>query len=507
MFDKTLPQRYWNIIVFVLGAIIPFSYAPFNVWPIAIFSLAVFTLSLFHTTSRQAFWRALWLSVGMFGTGISWVFVSIHVFGKAPFIFAGFLTALFVIFIAIIFAAPFYFIGKWCSNNSLLLALSVTAIWCLGEWIRTWLFTGFPWLFLGYAHIDTWLSGYAPMLGVLGISFVVILMSSLIAYAWIEKQSLPRLAIACVAFAAFWIVGFFASRIEWTEDYLQPVNVGIAQGNIPQEKKWDDDFVQPTLDRYFSLSESLWQNDWLIWPEAAIPLIMNYGPDYNQLTPALEKIEQKSLETNTAFVTGILYLSPSDAKFYNSLVGFGVASGIYHKQRLAPFGDYVPLSDWLGPLLELFNLPHSILELGPKGQRGLQIGSAILSPAICYEIAYPDLVANTAKSGHAIITVSNDAWFGSSIGPLQHMQIAQMRALETGRYLIRSTNNGVSAIVDDKGRKLVESQQFVQESIESTITLKRGQTPFMKTGSEPIVFVCMLLFGFCIFRGRNQLAK
>ncbi len=473
----------------------------------AIASISIFTLSLFQTNGRQAFWRALWLGIGMFGTGISWVFVSIHVFGKAPVVFAGLLTAIFVIFIATVFALPFFVLGKWGSKKSAYLILTVASLWCIGEWIRTWLFTGFPWLFLGYAHIDTWLAGWAPLTGVIGISFITALTGGLIAYSWIEKNKIFRPILSFTLIILLWGIGFISSKVEWTQDYQQPVNVGIAQGNIPQEKKWDDDFVQPTLDRYFSLSESLWKNDWVIWPEAAIPLIMNYGPHYEQLTPALEKIEKLSLQSNTAFITGILYLSPADAKFYNSLVGFGVASGIYHKQRLAPFGDYVPLSGWLGPLLELFNLPHSILQLGPKDQRGLQVGGAMLSPAICYEIAYPDLVANGAKKGNALITVSNDAWFGSSLGPLQHMQIAQMRALETGRYLIRSTNNGVSAIVNEKGKILVRSKQFVQESIESQIILKQGQTLFMKTGSEPIVFFCFLLIAVSIIKCRSRKHK
>ncbi|MGH1470935.1 MAG: apolipoprotein N-acyltransferase [Cellvibrionaceae bacterium] len=499
-----LSPKYWPIIILLIGALIPLSYAPFNFWPIAIISLSVFTYSLFQTNGHSAFWRAFWFGLGMFGTGISWVFVSIHVFGKAPIIFAGLLTAVFVAFIALVFALPFLALGKWCSRHPLYLSLSVASLWCIGEWIRTWLFTGFPWLFLGYAHIDTWLAGWAPLTGVIGISFVTAITGGLIAYSWIEKNKILRPIIASGLIIFLWGVGFVSSKIEWTKNYQQPISVGIAQGNIPQEKKWDDDFVQPTLDRYFSLSESLWRNDWVIWPEAAIPLIMNYGPDYDQLAPALNKIERLSLESNTAFITGILYLSPSDAKFYNSLVGFGTASGIYHKQRLAPFGDYVPLSDWLGPLLKLFNLPHSILELGPKNQRGIQIGGVILTPAICYEIAYPDLVAHGAKDGNALITVSNDAWFGSSLGPLQHMQIAQMRALETGRYMIRSTNNGVSAIVNEKGKILVRSKQFVQESINSEIQLKKGQTIFMLTGSEPIVFLCLLLISICIIKGRKK---
>jgi apolipoprotein N-acyltransferase len=177
-----------------------------------------------------------------------------------------------------------------------------------------------------------------------------------------------------------------------------------------------------------------------------------------------------------------------------------MGAGIYHKQRLVPFGDYVPLREWFGPVLSVFNLPMSVLEPGPGNQRGLQVAEALIAPSICYEIAYPDTVARGAAEANVLITISNDAWFGASIGPLQHMQIAQMRALETGRYLIRATNNGVSALVDSKGEIISKTDQFVQATLEGKVELRQGLTPFMRWGSEPVVFLTLVLaaaaFGF-----------
>lgn len=487
----------------VAGALTPLSFAPFDCWPMAVISVALLGWLLFQTSGKQAFWRSWWFGLGMFGTGTSWVFVSIHVFGNAPLPFAILLTGLFVILLASVFSLPFIVLGKWCSQRPLPFVIGFICLWCLGEWLRTWLFTGFPWLFLGYGHLETWLSGWAPVTGVLGMSLAAVLTSVALTFAWLtftdrQRQHYFQAGTALAVAALFWVGGAGLKTVQWTHPYDDPVSVGLAQGNIPQDKKWDRDFIDPTLERYLGLSETLWQNDWVVWPEAAIPLIMNFPPHNERLAPILEQVKRKAVLTETTFITGILYYSPSEAKYYNSIIATGLGAGVYHKQRLAPFGDYVPLSDWFGPVLALFNLPHSILELGPPNQKGLQAGNAFVSPAICYEIAYPDLVAHGANHGHALITVSNDAWFGRSIGPLQHMQIARMRALENDRYLIRATNNGVSGIVNDEGKIIARSEQFVQASLSSEIILKQGATPFMRYGSTPTVLLCVLLLAAAI---------
>ncbi|GAB1262519.1 apolipoprotein N-acyltransferase [Aurantivibrio plasticivorans] len=487
------PSLLWLGINLLAGALIPLCFAPFNFWPAGILSTAILATSLYNSQGKLAFRRSLAFGLGMFGVGTSWVFVSIHEFGNAPLPFAGLLTALFTLLLASVFAIPFGLRGRWLNSSNWMFALSFPATWLLSEWLRTWLFTGFPWLFLGYGHIHTWLSGWAPVFGVLGLGYIVALTGTTVSFAARHPRQPRQWAAIALLTAAFWALGLVLKQVSWTQDYQTPKTVGIAQGNIPQDKKWDTDFVEPTLQRYGQLSESLWENDWVIWPEAAIPLILNYRPHSEALEPALQNIKSRALATNTTFITGILYLSPVDRKFYNSVVATGLGNGIYHKQRLAPFGDYVPLSDWLGPLLELFNLPHSILVLGPPNQRGLQAGGALLSPAICYEVAYPDLVAQGARNSHVLITVSNDAWFGSSLGPIQHMQIAQMRAIENQRYMIRSTNNGISGIIDHKGNILARSEQFVAQAIESEVVLKSGTTPFMAWGSTPSVLFSFLL--------------
>lgn len=487
----------WPLLALLAGALVPLSFAPYDFWPVALLSLVALFFALYRSTGKKAFWRSWCFGFGLYGTGASWVFVSIHQFGNVSPFFALSLTVLLVIVLSTVFALPFAVLGRWLSHSPLGMLLGLPALWVIGEWIRSWLFTGFPWLYLGYSHLQSALAGWAPIVGVMGVSFITALTAGALAYLWLSRGHKVRAAIPLVACGMLWAAGYGLQSVQWTQPYLEPVKVGLVQGNIPQEKKWDPAFLQTTLDRYFSMSDELWEdNDWVIWPEAAMPLL------YHQALPFIDELRSQALEHESALITGVLYDSREEFAYYNSIIGVGLGAGIYHKQRLVPFGDYVPLRDWFGPVLSVFNLPMSVLEPGPVGQKGLQVAEALIAPSICYEIAYPDTVAAGAVDANILITISNDAWFGASIGPLQHMQIAQMRALETGRYLIRATNNGVSALVNSKGEITGKTHQFVQQTLEGEVELRQGLTPFMRWGSEPIVFLCLLLVaaGFVVVR-------
>lgn len=480
------------------GALLPLAFAPYDLWPVALLSLAALFFILYRSTGKQAFWRSWCFGFGLYGTGASWVFVSIYQFGNVSPLFALLLTTLLVVVLSTIFALPFAILGRWLSHSALAMILGLPALWVIGEWIRSWLFTGFPWLYLGYGHLHTWLAGWAPLVGVMGVSFICALTAGALAYLWLGRRHKAGAAIPLILCGLLWAAGYGLQTVQWTQPYLEPVKVGVVQGNIPQERKWDPAFLQTTLDRYVSMSEALWDNDWIIWPEAAMPLL------YHQARPFIEELKNRALEHESALITGVLYDSREEFAYYNSIIGIGLGSGIYHKQRLVPFGDYVPLRDWFGPVLSLFNLPMSVLEPGPVNQKGLQVAEALIAPSICYEIAYPDTVAAGAARANILITISNDAWFGASIGPLQHMQIAQMRALETGRYLIRATNNGVSALVNSRGEIIGKTDQFVQQTLEGEVELRTGLTPFMRWGSEPIVFLCLLLVGAALLVIRKR---
>ncbi|WP_286805116.1 apolipoprotein N-acyltransferase, partial [Marinimicrobium sp. UBA4209] len=422
--------------------------------------------------------------IGLYGVGVSWIFISIHSFGNASAPLAAVMTGLFVLFVALVFSLPFYLYGRWFSQHPLGPLLAFAALYLLGEWLRGWLLTGFPWLYLGYGHLDTWLAGWAPVTGVLGLSLILLLTASIIAQ-WLLRPSRPRIQIAATLLVfGLWPIGWGLNQIEWTQPQGEPVTVGMIQPNIPQDRKWDPTFFEPTLKRLDGLSEDLWDNDWLIWPEAAIPRV------YHQMLPYLETLNVRAEETETGFITGIIFDERRKGEYYNSVVGLGPALGIYHKRRLVPFGEYVPLEDWLRGLIDFFDLPTSIISRGPWEQSGLQIGDVGISASVCYEVVYPDLVARSARDRQVLLTISNDGWFADSIGPLQHMQMARMRALETGRPMIRATNNGVSAFVGHKGQIEKRAEQFVQTNLEGSVQPRSGITPFMGWGSWPVAILC-----------------
>lgn len=518
----------WLISV-ACGAVTPLSFAPFNYWWVGLLSIALFTgllcrdQSHTHTQNSHAgkyfFYTALAFAIGYYGTGVSWIYVSIYYFGSTPFFLAILLTALFVAFVAVVFALPFYAL-RW-TKKPLLLMIGIPFIWVLSEWIRTWIFTGFPWLLMGYSHINTGLSGWAPVGGVLLVSLWGIVSSSLLC-RWLDQQySIQHKALLSGLVLSLWLGGYGLQKIEWTQALPDTINVGLVQPNIPQDLRWAPEFQEVIKERLLLLSEPLWDNnDWIIWPEGVIPNVYHRSLDFIQQTEALAE------QNNTTVITGVLYdeplvsqnepthnahhspthqsiTKPQRQKFYNSIIGIGDSDGIYHKQRLVPFGEYVPLEDWIRGLIDFFDLPFSVISSGPKQQDNLRVGLYTLANAICYEIAYPALVATQAKNAHVLLTVSNDAWFGDSIGPLQHFQMVRMRAIENGRYIIRGTNNGVSAIIDPKGKIHAQSEQFIMTQTQGRVVPMTGTTPYM-FWKNYLLLGLLLVMGAAVYRKDKQ---
>ncbi|WP_111640368.1 apolipoprotein N-acyltransferase [Marinimicrobium alkaliphilum] len=486
--DRTLlHQPLWlaALLSLIAGTLPTLSLAPFNLWPLGLLGAAVFALCLHQRNARTALALAFCFGLSHYGAGVTWVYVSIHTYGNASAPLAALLTGLFVAFMAAVFALPWWAWGRWFSARPLGLLLGFPLFWLLGEWLRTWLLTGFPWLYLGYAHLDTWLAGWGPVGGVMAISLIVTLSAATLARWVCADLSAERRALWCTSAlcALLWLGGGALKPVAWTQLDEEPIRVGMVQPDIPQDIKWDPGFALPTMNLLREMSEELWQYDWLIWPEAAVPVT------YHRALPFLDQMSAMAEDTNTGLITGIIFDDPNRRVYYNSVAGFGPAMGIYHKRRLVPFGEYVPLESWLRGLIEFFDLPTSIITRGPEGQQGLDVDGVGIAASICYEIVYPDLVARGARDNQVLLTLSNDAWFADSIGPKQHMQMARMRALETRRYLVRSTNNGISAIVDPRGEIQVQSNQFVAETLAGEVHAAHGNTPFMRWGSIPLVIL------------------
>lgn len=485
-----LPGWAWLALNLCAGACIPLALAPFDYWPLALLGIAVLHTSLIDRPGGH-FAQAFAFGLGLFGVGASWVFVSISQFGSSSVPLSLLLTAIFVAGLALVFALPYTLFKRFRAASPLLtLVLTAPTFWLLGEWLRSWLLTGFPWLYIGYSQLDTWLAGFAPVGGVLLVGLALSCTASALAAALLASRQRNWLAaVGSLALIGFiWLTGNGYQQQRWTQASSDDVmQVGLVQPNIPQDQKWLAQQVRPTLDLLAKMSAPLWSEaDWVLWPEAALPTLHEYA------LPYLDQIESVAQANQSALITGVLYRRPGTGDIFNSIVVRGNGQGTYLKTRLVPFGEYVPLEKWLRGTLKFFDLPTSIIARGEGQQGALQVGDHLISANICYEVVYPTLIARNAVGSDLLLTISNDAWFGNSIGPLQHMQMAQMRALETQRYLVRGTNNGVSAIVDHRGDITAQLPQFTRQTLLAAVQARRGATPFMRLGDTLVLSFLLL---------------
>jgi apolipoprotein N-acyltransferase len=484
-----LPHWLTAFLALLAGALLPLSFSPFHYWYLGIAALLLLALLLNQQTAKNILWRTWFFGVGMYGVGVSWVYVSISGFGGAPIPLALILVGIFVCFLAAAFSVPFYIFGRWFARAPQALYLAFPALWLLVEWLRIWLFNGFPWLFVGYAHLHTWLSGWAPLIGVMGISFICALTAGVIA-AWVLQKKSRGLIVASLLTLSLWCAGFYLQKIEWVRASSEAISIAMVQPNMAQQDKWQKEFQEYTYDLLREKTEHLWGHKIIIWPEAAVPVI------YSQALPFLNEMNRKAAEHHAGLITGIIFddaFNTEKEAYYNSIATFGDAIGIYHKRRLVPFGEFVPMEYWLRGLMRFFNLPTSIISFGAADQHNLKIDNVLISPSVCYEVAYPDLVGSSAVGAQLLMSVSNLGWFGDSLGRHQFMEMAQMRALETQHYFAYSTNNGPSAIFDRKGNIQTQTQAFVQTTLSGSVYASYGTTPFMRWGSWPVVLLSILL--------------
>lgn len=500
--------KYWqtqgwagDLVAFFSGTLITISLAPYSLWPVGLLAAGMLPQLFTGLKGAKAFVRSVFFGLGMYISGASWVYVSISNFGQSTPAIAMTVTGLFVLLLAIAFALPFYFYTKYLQSHRLGMLLGFPAIWVFGEWTRTWIFTGFPWLFIGYGQHSTWLSGWAPILGVLGVSFLGVftatalfdafnrLVRSAIDVLPEHKKRFRLIAFSTVmVVCSIWLSGLFLQGITWTNKTQSPITTTLVQPNIPQEMKWNPAFADYIFETLMTQTSEHWNSDLVVWPEASIPFL------YHNASPYLTRIEDALIESKAGLVTGILYDDYEIRKYYNSILGLGAAEGLYFKQRLVPFGEYTPLEDQLRWVLNYFNFPMSIIHKGPKNQSLLSLDQTKIATSICYEVVYPSLVAEYAKNANLIITVSNDAWFGESIGPIQHFEMARMRAIENQKSVIRVANTGISGVIDIRGNVVASTNQFERSEITVSVETYEGSTPFSRWKSWPVMTLCVGIF-------------
>ena len=475
------------------GGLTPLGLAPFDLLPLTVIGLATLAWLLYNHP------RANYLLSFIFGTGLylvgsSWVYVSIVNFGTLPAPLAALATLGFALFVAIFFALPFALLPRLHRNSSQFVS-SFALVWLLSEWLRSWWLTGFPWLYSGYSLTDSWLASYAAVGGVYLLSALLAAAAATLAVLsqLMPKQRRTHLYVTAVVV----LVALPLNKIEWTQATGDPLSVALVQPDIDQSVKWSRAARLAILQQLESASEPLWGNDLIVWPEAAVPAIAQSVPEF------LSRIDQRAQAEHSALITGIPNYQRRTDSYYNSMLGLGQAQGLYNKVQLVPFAEYIPLQSLLGPLLAIFELPMESMTYGNREQAPLTVNAHQLAPAICYEIAYPDLVARQARYSGAVLTVSNDAWFNHTIAPRQHLQMAQLRAREVGKPVIRATNNGISALIGRRGEILTEAPQYQFATLSGTVQPRSGTTPFGRTGAAPWVIAALLICAILAWRNRR----
>lgn len=497
----TAPGYPGHLIAMLAGALMTLALAPFDLWPCALLSIALYYWGLRELTPRQAIWRGLSYGFGLFAAGTSWIYVSIHDYGAASPPLAGLLTLAFVAGLGL-----FYLFNSWLwvryfrrPGAPLRDALAFSALWVLQEFLRSWFLTGFPWLYAGYSQTTGPLSGLAPVGGVWLLSWVLALSATLVVNSRALMQRRQSALGALVLLLLLWGSATIVQKRQWTQPAGPELSVMAVQGNVAQNLKWDPAQLRAQLELYRRLTLQAPVSDLMIWPETAVPVLKEYAEGY------LEELDAYARSHNSAFISGIpvrLLNEHGEKRYYNGLFSSGNGHGLYLKQKLVPFGEYVPLQEVLRGLIQFFDLPMSDFARGPAQQTLLNAKGYAIASFICYEVVYPDFAADLAKNSQLLLTVSNDAWFGHSIGPLQHLQMAQMRALEAGRWMIRATNNGVTALINPQGQITQQLPQFEEAVLLGQVTPMQGLTPYLQWQAWPVMLLCLGLLSLPLWRRR-----
>ncbi|WP_068830394.1 apolipoprotein N-acyltransferase [Pseudomonas sp. BMS12] len=502
---RWITQPGWpgNLLAMAGGASTTLALAPFDIWPLALLAIALFYLGLRELNPRQALLRGWCYGLGLFLAGTSWIYVSIHDYGAASVPLAAFLTFGFCAGVALFFALPAWLWARWLRRNDAPIAdaLAFAALWLAQEAFRGWFLTGFPWLYSGYSQLQGPLAGLAPVGGMWLISLVLALSSALLVNLPRVRRHKPRLAAALVLLLAPWLACLALNGQAWTTPKGEPLKVAAIQGNVAQNLKWDPAQLDAQLALYRDLTLSSRAADLIVWPETAVPVLKEYAEGY------LKVMGRVAAERDAALITGVPLRQVNERgekRYYNGITVTGWGEGTYLKQKLVPFGEYVPLQDLLRGLIAFFDLPMSDFARGPADQGPLLAKDVRIAPFICYEVVYPEFAAELAARSDLLLTVSNDTWFGTSIGPLQHLQMAQMRALEAGRWMIRATNNGITALIDPQGRITTQIPQFQQAVLYGEVQPMQGLTPYLLWRGWPLTALCSLLLAWALWARRRD---
>jgi apolipoprotein N-acyltransferase len=479
----------------VLGAVHVACFAPLEQFYLAPLVFAALFRLWHHASAREAALIGFSFGLGWFGTGVSWIYISLHTFGAMPSLLAGLATLLFCAYLALHPALAGYLSRRFTLGPAVHWILFVPATFMLLEWLRGWLWTGFPWLNPGYSQVPVSpLAGYAPVLGVHGVTLLLFITAGALSRLFADAPSgrwrnlMPWLATISMV----WIGGAALKNTAWTEPTGSRLSVSLLQGNIAQDVKWRDDHLRATFRTYGDLVQSS-RAQLIVLPETALPLFQSDVP-----ADFLDALARHAHTQGGDLLLGVPERS-SDGRYYNSVVSLGRSTRqSYRKNHLVPFGEFIPIRPLLGTLVSALSIPLQDFSRGDREQRPLQVAGEAIAVNICYEDAFGEEIIRQLPEATILVNVSNVAWFGRSMAPRQHLQIAQMRALETGRYMLRATNTGMTAVIDPGGQIQAQAPEFTRSVLTHTVSGMAGATPYVRWGNTMALSAAalMLMVGF-----------
>ncbi len=477
------------LLVSVAGAVLVFAYAPFSYWWLTFICPAILYAVIANQTVRLAALLGFVFGLFFFGFGVPWTFNSIHEFGHAPLILSGILAGLLVVILAL-FPACVAGLTVYLHENkhfNFSTVIGFACLWVVFEWIRGWIFTGFPWLLIGHVHHTGPLQGVLPIFGSYGASWVSILLGCfvvLLAFTRLRQRIIAALSLSVIALSLY-----FANQLVWTHADDEELDVVLIQGNIPQEMKWDRSKHSFIMEKYLEMSKRHFDADIIIWPETAIPTYYSMVKD-----SFIQKVGKTAYENNIDYLIGVFTFDPLNGQVYNSVMTLGAELSFYRKQHLVPFGEYLPFRGILTFLERYIDIPMADISSG-EGRPLVRLKGHPVGSSICYEAVYGSEIIEAMPEAKFLVNVSNDAWFGDSLAPHQHLEITRSRAVETGRYMLRSTNTGISAVIDPTGAIVNKSVQFHDDVVRATINPYSGVTLYARWGNWGIVSI---MFGILV---------
>jgi len=489
---KVFSPKKTHLIAFALGLLSVFAFAPFNIPPLMLASIAgLFMLWLEANSRFEAAKIGLWFGLGQFGLGVSWLFSSMYFYSGVLLPVAVVLTLCFVLFLSLSVS-----LGGWIAqyfknpkSPGLVLVLLFPAVWVLLELVRSTIFGGFPFLISGTSHVDTWLDGYAPVFGVWGVSWMVAMSAGLLLWLFKEKAWVRASVTLCL----IWSIGGLLQNVTWVKPIGKPIEMALVQGNIEKEKKWLSDEFYPTLKTYISLTKKNMDADVIVWPETAIPAYFDVVEK-----GALQGFIKDAKLLNTDILAGVIAGGEESDNYYNALINMHNPEQRYYKKHLVPFSEFFPFSSVFAFVSGLFNIPFAEFTRGDDSQKLFKLGGQEAGLSICYEMAFGEELAESLPQAKYLITVSNDAWFAHTFEPAQQLQEVQMRAIELGREIARSTNTGYTAIVDIKGNIKSQIEPYKEGVLRGEVQPYEGLTFYAQWKTLPILFLLFTYFGFLL---------